>query len=144
MFLSCRKICRGWVWTDSGKVDSMGFMYPYFLFPTHFDFLPFIWFEGVPLSKSTSSPWSWMGLSLQSLSALAVLCRSPGDILKFRAIHLTLLIAESMSDLVASETSACKCLRCLCHSDSNLYITLRDCCIIMHSLIQLSTVTLFT
>ena len=49
-----------------------------------------------------------------------------------------------MADLIAPETSTCKCLRCLCHSDSNLYVTLGDHCIILHSLIWLTTVALFT
>ena len=70
--------------------------------------------RGEALSESPSSPWSWMGLSLQGP---ACTCWSV------------------MSNFIASETLTCKCLRCLCHSDSNLYITLRDGCIILCSFI---------
>ena len=49
---------------------------------------------------------------------------------------------ESMSDLVASETLTCECLRCLCHSDSNLNVALGDGCIFLCGFIRLATVTL--
>ena len=51
---------------------------------------------------------------------------------------------ESMSNLITSETSTCKCLSCLCHSDSNLNITLRDSCIFLCGFVRFATVTLFT
>ena len=36
---------------------------------------------------------------------------------------------ESMSDLIASETLTCKCLRCLCHPNSNLWKTVVSSCV---------------
>ena len=44
MFLPCREICGRQVWT--GKGEGSSFTGPNLLFPTHFNFLFFIWFEG--------------------------------------------------------------------------------------------------
>ena len=82
--------------------------------------------------------------SFWGLSGLAGLDRSPGQVLKFRVVHLTLLIMESMSTLVAPETLTCKCLRCLCYSNSNLNVSLRDGNIVRCGFIGFTTVNLFT
>ena len=64
MFLSCREICRGQVWMVLQKGERMGFMCPYLLLPTHFDFPLSLDSRGVALSESPSSLWSWTGLPL--------------------------------------------------------------------------------
>ena len=136
MLLPGEEICRRRVWMVFGKGENMGFMGLYLLFPTHFGFFLFylIWGKRPLVSHLHPCGLGWAFYS-GGLPTLAGPCRSLGGVKKFRVVHFTLLIIESMSDLVASETSTCKCLRCLCHSDSNLYITLRDSCIILCSLI---------
>ena len=78
------------------------------------------------------------------LPTLAGLCRSPGGVKKLWLEHFAFLIKELMSHLVTSEALTCECLRHLGHSDSNLYIALRDSCVFLHSFIGFATVTLLT
>ena len=51
---------------------------------------------------------------------------------------------ESIYNFVTSEALTCECLRCLGHSDSNLYIALRDSCVFLHSFIGFVTIALLT
>ena len=116
MFLSCRKICWGRVWMVFGKWGKHGLYVPLPPLSQPIRFLSFHSIQGEQLLMSHLHPHG-LGWAFHSrgLPALAGLCRSLGGIYKFGVMHLALLIAESMSDLIACETLTCKCLRCLCH-----------------------------
>ena len=138
-FLVGRSVGDGFGWTlGKGKAWALCGLTSSFP-PTLISLFSFN-LRGTALSKSHLSLWSWMGLSLWR-----PICPC-WSLQAFKNSGLYISHSSSWNwcpTLLHLKHQPVKCPRCLSHSDSNFYITLKDCCIILHRLILLATVTLF-